>query len=136
MVESVVDPVKVPTITLSQAELDDIRDLMAAGQLPEDYLQRHHEAVRANVFGHDYKTDAQGEPLEQGFGSAGNQTQNSINAYKKYAKYESDFSEEKYNATLKRMESELATSDKRRAAERAAAAKKPARRLDAPRRDI
>ena len=46
MVDSVVDPVRVPTITLSQTEVDDIKALIEAGQLPPDFLKRHEEAKR------------------------------------------------------------------------------------------
>ena len=71
--------------------MDDIKALIEAGQLPPDFLKRHEEAKRQNVFGFDHKTDANGDPIEQGIGSAANQTRNQINAYKKYAKYEADF---------------------------------------------
>jgi hypothetical protein len=139
MVDAVLDPLRIPSITLSEAEIDEIHELMAAGLLPDDYLERHYAAVRKNVFGVDHKFDAEGNPIEQGFGSAGDQTRNGINAYKKYAKYEADFTKEKYEATLKRMEAELVASDKRRAAERLAAqaeaAKKPRGGLGAPRKD-
>jgi|HubBroStandDraft_6_1064221.scaffolds.fasta_scaffold420120_1 hypothetical protein len=124
MVDSVVDPVRVPTITLSQTEVDDIKALIEAGQLPPDFLKRHEEAKRQNVFGFDHTTDADGNPQEQGIGSAKNQTRNQINAYKKYAKYEADYSKELYDATVARMEAELAACEKARAAK----AKAPARR--------
>jgi hypothetical protein len=44
-----------------------------------------------NVFGFDHKTDRQGKPIEQGVGSPGNQSRNSIEACKKYCSHEPDF---------------------------------------------
>lgn len=116
MVETKVDVLRPPSITLSQKELDEIDAQMAAGVLPPDYLDRHLDAVEANVFGHDHKKDRHGDPIEQGIGSPGNQTQNSVNAYRKYAKYEMGFSEAQFAENLKRMEGELAASNEARAA--------------------
>jgi hypothetical protein len=118
MVDSVLDPMRVPCITLSQTEIDEIQQLIADGQLAPDYLDRHLEAVKKNVFGHDHKLDAAGTPIEQGRGSKFNQTQQSIEAYKKYGHDEPNFAE-----NLKRMEAELAASNKRRAAADASSAK-------------
>jgi hypothetical protein len=118
MVDSVIDPIRVPTIELSQSEIDDIKALMESGQLPPDFLDRHYAAKENNVFGHDHKKDADGKPIEQGIGSAANQTRNQINAYKKYAKCEDDYSKEKYDATVQRMERELAECNARRKAKK------------------
>ena len=116
MVEAVLDPIRMPTITLTQTELDDIDAAMAAGALPPDWMDRYHAAVQANVFGHDHKTDRHGNPIEQGRGSASNQTAQSLAAYRKYGRDELGYAE-----NLKRMEGELAASDKLRAEARAAA---------------
>ena len=118
MVDSVIDPIRVPTINLSQAEMDEIEQLMNAGQLAPDFLERYHEAVEKNVFGFDHKKDEQGNPIEQGVGSAGNQTMNSINAYRKYAKYEPGFNEKEFLANVERMKAELTACNKVRAAAR------------------
>jgi hypothetical protein len=111
MVDSVIDPVRVPSISLSQAEIDEIQQLITDGQLPPDYLDRHKDAVRRNVFGFDHKTDKQGVPIEQGIGSPGNMTQNAVDAYKRFGKEEPGFTEH-----LKRMEADLAACNKVRAA--------------------
>jgi hypothetical protein len=116
VVDTVLDPIRMPIITLSQAELDEIETAMSAGQLPADFLDRYYAAVQENVFGRDHKTDRQGNPIEQGIGSSGNQTRNSINAYKKYGKYEADFTPEKFAADVKRMEAELAVCNEAREA--------------------
>jgi hypothetical protein len=110
--DTVIDPIKVPVITLSQAELEDIQAMIDAGQLPGDFLDRHHEAVRKNVFGHDFKTDRHGDPIEQGRGSAVNMTQQSVDAYKKWGRDEPDFA-----ANLQRMEEQLAGANARRKAQ-------------------
>ncbi len=47
-----------------------VNDFMAMGMSSE---QAQHK-VRQDVFGHDYKTDAKGNPIEQGLGSALNPT--------------------------------------------------------------
>jgi hypothetical protein len=112
MVSTPVDITKPPVITLSQAEIEEIEELIAADQLPRDYLERHFAAVKQNVFGHDHKVDAKGNPIEQGKGSAMNQTRQSVDAYRKWGVNEID-----YERHLKRMEAELAKCDERRRAE-------------------
>lgn len=113
MVETVIDPIRMPTVTLSQAEMDEIEVRMSRGELPPDFLDRYYDAVDANVFGHDApKKD--GNRQEQGIGSPGNQTRNSINAYKRYGKYEDDHDPEKFKLTIARMEAELAATNQAR----------------------
>jgi hypothetical protein len=112
MVATPLDPLRAPVITLSQAEIEEIREAIEVGILPSDYLAKHFEAVRANVFGLDHKVDARGNPIEQGRGSAMNQTQQSIDAYRKWGKDEID-----YEKHLRRMEKELEQSEARRKAE-------------------
>jgi hypothetical protein len=112
MVATVIDAVHPPAITLSQSEIEEIQAEIDAGLLPPDFLERHHEAVRKNVFGHDYKTDGKGAPLEQGRGSPNNQTHQSVEAFKKWGVNEPD-----YERNLARMEKELVASEARRKAE-------------------
>lgn len=79
-----------------------------------------------DVFGFDHRTDKEGNPIEQGQGAPGNQTRQSIEAYKKYCDPGNpkattpEVSKEAFDANLKRMEAELAKSDARRRAARAA----------------
>jgi hypothetical protein len=109
MVETPIDPIRMPTITLSEEELDEIEAKMATGELPPDYLERHYQAVANNVFGVDHKRDRKGSPIEQGIGAPGNQTRNSINAYKKWCSADPDYAE-----TLKKMEAQLVDSHQAR----------------------
>jgi hypothetical protein len=81
--------------------------------LPPDAIKQYYADERRNVFGFDHKTDRSGKPIEQGVGSAQNQSRNSINAYKRFCSHEPEFEK-----TVARMEKELAESDARRAAER------------------
>jgi hypothetical protein len=111
MVETVIDPIRMPTVTLLQTEMDEIEDLMAQGQLPPDWLERYHVAVAANVFGADHKKDKHGNPIEQGRGAAANMTSQSVEAYKKWGKDEPGYAE-----NLKRMEAQLAACNEVRAA--------------------
>jgi hypothetical protein len=94
-------------------ELDEMRAEIAAGTLPPDAIKQYYADERRNVFGFDHKVDRSGKPIEQGIGSPGNQSRNSIEAYRKYHSHEPDFEK-----TLARMMRELAESDARRAAER------------------
>ena len=111
MVETVLDPIRVPTITLSDAELDDIEAQIEAGKLSPDFLERYYAAVANNVFGHDHKTDRHGNPIEQGRGSASNMTQQSVDAYRKWGKDEPGYAEH-----LATMEKQLAACNAVRAA--------------------
>jgi hypothetical protein len=99
-------------VTLTGQELDEMREKVAAGELPPDAVKQHFLSEQKNVFGHDHKV-RNGKPVEQGVGSAGNQSRNSIGAYKKYCSHEPDFEK-----TVARMEKELAATNERRAAER------------------
>lgn len=106
MVAATFDPIRVPVVNLSQKEIDEIAGLIEQGQLPKDFLDRHFDAVDANVFGEDAPKDRKGNRLEQGHGSPKNQTANSVAAYRKYGKDEPNYAEH-----LKRMEAELAACD-------------------------
>jgi hypothetical protein len=99
-------------VTLTNDELTEMRMKVQSGELPPDAIKRHYEDERRNVFGHDHKV-RNGKPVEQGYGSAQNQTKNSVEAYKKYHSADVD-----YEKTLARLEKELAESNARRAAER------------------
>jgi hypothetical protein len=70
----------------------------------------------AHVFGPDHKKDANGNPIEQGIGSPGNQSRQSIEAFRKYH----DMTTPENLTALARMEKDLAICEARRRAERAA----------------
>lgn len=96
-------------VTKTPEELEEMKALIERGELPADAIEQYHEQEAKNVFGHDARK-VKGEYVEQGLGSPGNQTRNSIESYKKYHKDDADFKE-----TLARMEEELAVSNKKRA---------------------
>src|SRR4029077_2640856 len=100
-------------VTKTRDELDQMTPEIAAGKLPPDAIKQYYADERRNVFGFDHKTDRSGKPIEQGIGSPGNQTENSIAAYKKYHASDVD-----YERTLARLQKELDESNARRAAER------------------
>ena len=100
-------------VTKTAQEIDEMRAEIAAGTLPPDAIKRYREEEDRNVYGHDAKRRRDGSYIEQGVGSAGNQTRNSIEAYKKYHSNEPDFEKQ-----VARMERELAATNERRAAER------------------
>lgn len=81
MVDKTFDPVRIPAVMYSPAELKEIDDEITAGRLPEDYLDKYFDGLDANVFGADAPKDRKGNRQEQGLGSPGNQTQQSIDAY-------------------------------------------------------
>lgn len=119
MVETKIDIVRPSPLMLSQEEVDEIEAKMAAGALPPDYLDRCDDAREANVFGHDHKKDRQGNPVEQGIGAPGNQTANSLAAYRKYcnpANPKAADPDQNYVENLKRMQEELAACNETRAA--------------------
>jgi hypothetical protein len=66
-----------------------------------------------DVFGVDHKTDRHGRPIEQGLGSIGNQTRQSVEAYEKRCRDEPDF-----DKNLARMKKELADCEARKEAEK------------------
>jgi hypothetical protein len=94
-------------------ELSEMRAEIAAGTLPPDAIKQYYADERRYVFGFDYKVDRNNKPIEQGIGSPGNQTENSIAAYKKYHANDVD-----YERMLARLQKELDESNARRAAER------------------
>jgi hypothetical protein len=83
------------------------------GELDPGAIKQYYLEERKNVFGFDHKTDRSGKPIEQGIGSPGNQSANSVAAFEKYCSHQPDFERE-----LARMKKELAASNERRAAER------------------
>jgi hypothetical protein len=95
-------------VTKTEEEINEMRELIARGELPPDAIEKYYDAEARNVFGHDAKK-VKGEYIEQGIGAAGNQSRNSIESYKKYHKDEPGYTE-----TLARMEKELAESNKKR----------------------
>lgn len=82
MVEAVIDPIRVPVLNLTGDEISEIREQIAAGSLPQDFLQRHEEAKARNVFGHDAIV-RNGKFVEQGLGAKGFETANHFAALKK-----------------------------------------------------
>jgi hypothetical protein len=106
----------IPSVTLTATELDEAEQRIEKGELPPDWFAQYYKAVDENVFGVDFKKDRDGRPIETGIGSPSNQTQTSIDAYKKYGQ-----SEPSYLRNLAQMEKDLAACEQRRAADRAAA---------------
>jgi hypothetical protein len=110
-------PLKPSTLTLLPEEIEWFDSLIAQGLLPPDWIERCDDARDANVFGVDAPKDKRGFRLEQGLGSTRNMTQQSIDAYKKWGKDESD-----YERNLARMEKLFAEQapqrEQRRAAQR------------------
>lgn len=71
----------------SQLSGEDIEKLPRAEREAYDDLQRR------IVYGHNSKTDHDGNPIEQGLGSAAHPTLNSIEAYKRWHMKDPDFKE-------------------------------------------
>jgi hypothetical protein len=90
-------------VHLKESELEHMRRQIARGLLPPDAIERHFEDERKAVFGENYKRDANGNPIEQGIGSAANPSRQSIEAYRRYGKSEPAFEE-----NLLKMEQQLA----------------------------
>jgi hypothetical protein len=103
-------------VALSGDELTEMRMKVQSGELPSDAIKRYYEEEARTVYGVDAKKRRDGSYIEQGHGSAHNQTRNSIEAYRKYGSAEPE-----YEKNLARMQKELAEADARRAAERGTA---------------
>jgi hypothetical protein len=97
-------------VTLTSQELDEMKIKVAAGELPPDAVKQHFDAEARNVYGHNAVKIRNGY-IEQGYGSAKNQTRNSVEAYRKYCSHEPDFEK-----NLARMQRELDESNARRRA--------------------
>jgi hypothetical protein len=126
---STIDATRVPTINLNREEIAEIEIKMAEGKLPKDYLDRHFDAVDANVHGWDAPKDRNGFRLEQGLGSPNNQTANSIAAFVKYHGPDAVEPDPNFAENLKKMQAQLAKSDEVRKVKAA----KDGRRLHAGR---
>ena len=115
MVETRPDPIRVPTINMSLEELEQMQALMDKGELPPDFIDRHFDAVDANVFGADAPKDRHGNRTEQGRGSPVNMTQQSIDAYKRWCGPNKDRPEGEpgFAENLKKMEAQLAANLKK-----------------------
>jgi hypothetical protein len=96
-------------LDLSWHEKQEIEAQIAEGTLPADYLAQCAEAAAQATFGHDYKRDRRGEPIQQGVGSPGNMTRQSIDAYRRWHSQDEDFQK-----NLAIMEKQLLECNERR----------------------
>lgn len=108
-------------VTKTEAEIDEMRELIRRGELPADAIETYLENEEKAVFGHDVKHDRHGNPIEQGVGSASQPSRNSINAYKAHQFGNKFGPEPDYEENLKRMEAELKVHEDKRGARLAAA---------------
>lgn len=83
-------------------ELAEMQSLIDQGRLPRNAIEEYYEDQRKATFGENYKTDPDGNPIEQGLGSHAQPTWQSVQAYKKYGKGEKD-----YEVNLERLQAEL-----------------------------
>jgi hypothetical protein len=97
-------------VTKTPKEIDEMRRLIAQGLLPPDAVEQHIEHEYQQTFGQNYKTDADGNPIEQGRGSKAQPTRGSIDAYiKNQTERRGTLGPEKgFQETVDRMEAELA----------------------------
>ena len=68
-------------VTKTSRELAEMQNLINQGLLPKDAIEQHYENEYRQTFGQDYKTDADGNPIETGRGSKAQPTAGSIQAY-------------------------------------------------------
>jgi hypothetical protein len=80
---SMFDPRRIPAITLRQEEIEEAKYRIEIGELPPNFFELHEEAKAKATFGHDYKRDRNGKPIEQGVGSPGNESINHFISLKK-----------------------------------------------------
>jgi hypothetical protein len=101
------------------------RKVESLDMLPRDVRKQIKKEARQialkDVFGEGHATDRQGQPLEQGLGSASNITQQHIDAYvKNQTERSASGPEPGYEEHLARMRKDLAACEERRRAARAA----------------
>ena len=108
---------KIMPVMLTIGELAELEDHIEKGELPKDYIDQYFDAVDANVFGEDAPKDRKGNRKEQGLGSPTNQTQQSIDAYKRWCGPGKPNEDPNFAENLKRMEGELAATNTRKKAE-------------------
>jgi hypothetical protein len=112
---STFDPLKPTVLNLSPEEYDEIDEQIAAGVLPVDWYQKHYEAIDRNVFGHDFKRDAKGRPIETGIGSNFNLTANAVEAYiKEQTERRQGGPEPGFEENLAKLRKQLAVCEARR----------------------
>ena len=87
----------------------------APAEVRKRMIKEARHKVRQDVFGHDYKTDKYGRPIEDGIGSKANPSQSSIDAYIKHQTERRVEPEEGYADYLKQMKAELAAFKMRQA---------------------
>ena len=96
-------------VTKTAKEISEMKWLISIGQLPADAIEQHIENEYRQTFGQDYKTDADGNPVEQGRGSKAQPTRGSIDAYiKNQLERRAGGPEPGYDDILKQMEANLA----------------------------
>lgn len=70
-------------VTKTPQEIDEMRLLIQEGKLPPDAIKQHFIDEEKLVFGHDFRK-VKGQPVEKGIGAPGHETQNHLNAIRKY----------------------------------------------------
>ena len=100
-----------------------MRRLMAQGLLPPDAIEQHIEQEYQQTFGQNYKTDADGNPIEQGRGSKAQPTRGSIDAYiKNQQERRGSLGPEKgFQEIVDRMEADLRGIQRQRSRRRSSA---------------
>jgi hypothetical protein len=94
-------PLKPSVLNLTGEEIEWINGLIAEGKLPPDWFDRCADARDRFVFGHDFKIDGKGVPIEDGLGSEKNMTAQSVAAYEKWCTNEPDH--ERHLARMKKL---------------------------------
>ncbi len=90
-------------------ELAEMQQLIDRGLLPKDAIEQYYENEFMAVFGENYKTDKNGDPIEQGIGSKSQPSASSIAAYvKTQTQLRHGGPEKDYEDHLARMEADLA----------------------------
>lgn len=104
---------------LTARKVDDIS--LLPKEIRREIKREAKRIATSDVFGHDFKADKAGNPIEQGLGADGNMTAQSIEAYiKNQTERRKGGPEAGYEENLKKMRAKLAESDARRRATQAA----------------
>jgi hypothetical protein len=83
-------PLKPSVLNLTAEEVEWMEGLIAQNLLPKNWFELCDDARDRFVFGEDFKIDRNGTPIENGLGSPGNMTAQSVAAYEKWCRDEPD----------------------------------------------
>jgi hypothetical protein len=107
-------------VTKTNEEIEVMREQIATGKIPHNAIELYLKEEERHVFGVEVKHDRNGNPIEQGIGSAAQPSRNSIEAYKTFQMSNKFGPEAGFDQKLAKMEADLAAYQAKQKAAKAA----------------